>query len=468
MNTNTSFFKDVARHNLERFHSECLAWLFNNEHEIANQVIRMLLSKFEGYDPLVEVKFENAFTEVQQLDLVLYFRSHGVNKAVIIENKIKASEGSKALSAQEKIAWNTEFKAGHIFSQTEYYHLRPSARKNFREEGMNLTLDSTLEGIMIYDTKIFSTTKNKEIKLLKGYENWILIQKENCFPIFLIPAKWGERIKNQDYLKDINLDQYNTWREVGLDKNPWKTASYRELVDTCQSAEITSIEENQILVNSYLSHLNHMSFNYHTAMNAQFEAYAPSKFGAYEYFKLLAAAMNAKTKMQGENPNLFVNLIPRPGSSNSGDPILDISLKEGLTLKSIITKPGTLFNIGIQVQGEKVKIFIAAADYEQVKIENKNEYADQFFQLLKGTNAEGDSTGLIIGDRKNCQIAFNSKSFNLKESLSKGKSFMDYYFTLGQNFNEKNRRNESSMPYKEFFNLLYSLSEAISKTLEKK
>jgi hypothetical protein len=471
MNQTTSFFKDVARHNLERFHSECLAWLFNNEHEIANQVIRMLLTKFEGYDPLVEVKFKYAFTEVQQLDLVLYFRTHGVNKAVIIENKIKSSEGSKVLSAQEEIAWNSEFKAGHIFSQTEYYHLRPSARKNFREEGMNLTLDSTLEGIMIYDTKIFSTTKSQEIKLLKGYENWILIQKENCFPIFLIPAKWEERIKNQDYLKDINLEQYNTWREAGLDKNPWKTASYRELVDTCQSAEKTSIEENQILVNSYLSHLNHMSLNYHTAMNAQFEAYAPSKFGAYEYFKLLAAAM--KTKMQGENPNLFVNITPRPGSSKSGDPILDICLKEGIKLK--FTKanldPNTLFNIGIQVQGEKVKIFIAAAEYEEVEIkdkEDKNKYAIEFFQLLKGTNKDGDSHGLIIGDRKNCQVVFNSKSYQLKESLSKGKSFMDYYFTLGQNLYEKNSSKESSITYQEFFNLLYSLSEAVSKTLEEK
>jgi len=468
MNTNTSFFKEVAQHNLERFHSECLAWLFNSEHDIANQVIRMLLSKFDGQDSLVQVEFLYAFTEVQQLDLVLYFRSHGVNKAVIIENKIKASEGNKALSKQEKISWNSKFSEGHIFSQTEYYYHRPIARKSLKEEGVYLTLDSNLEGIMIYDKKIFSKTKNQETKLLRGHENWILIQKENCFPIFLIPAKWEERIKNQYSFTHINLEQYNTWSKDELGENPWKTASYGELVMACQSAKKTSLGDNQILVNSYLSHLEQLSFTYQTAMNAQLESYAPSKFGAYEYFKLLAAALKAKTMEPGENLNLFVNLTPRPGSSNSGDPILDISLKEGLTLKSTITKPGTLFNIGIQVQGEKVKIFIAAADYEQVKIENKNEYADQFFQLLKGTNVEGDSSGLIIGDRKNCQIMFNSKSFNLKESLSKGKSFMDYYFTLGQNFNEKNRRNESSMPYKEFFNLLYSLSEAISKTLEKK
>jgi hypothetical protein len=88
----TSFFKDVAQHNLERFHSECLAWLFNTEKKMAQEVIRMLLSKFEGYDSSVPVEFIHAFTEVQQLDLVLYFRSQDVDRALIIENKLKASE----------------------------------------------------------------------------------------------------------------------------------------------------------------------------------------------------------------------------------------------------------------------------------------------------------------------------------------------------------------------------------------
>jgi len=468
MDTKTSFFKEVAQHNLERFHSECLAWLFNSEHDIANQVIRMLLSKFDGQDSHAQVEFLYAFTEVQQLDLVLYFRSYGVNKAILIENKIKASEGSKVLSKQEKISWNSKFNEGHIFSQTEYYYHRPMARKNLREEGINLTLDSILDGILIYDTKILSKTKNQETKFFNVHKNWILIQKENCFPIYLIPAKWEERIRNQYSFTNINLEQYNTWRKDEFGENPWKTVSYGDLVTTCKSAKKTSFGENQILINSYLSHLEQLSFIYQTDMNAQFEAYEPSKFGAYEYFKLLATALNAKTKEPGENPNLFVNLTPRPGSSNSGDPILDISLKEGLTLKSTTTKSGALFNIGIQVQGEKVKIFIAAADYGQVKIENKNEYADQFFQLLKGTNVEGDSSGLIIGNRKSCQIVFNSKTYILKESLSKGKSFMDYYFRLDQNFNEKNSKKESYMPYQEFFNILYSLSVAVSKTLNVK
>lgn len=121
-----TFFDSVARHNLERFHSECLAWLFNTEFKIANQVIQKITSE-SG------VEFIYALTEVQQLDLVLYYRYQGIKKALIIENKVKAADGSKMFTKQEKEAWGIDFEEGHIFSQTEYYYFRPNAKKNLQE-----------------------------------------------------------------------------------------------------------------------------------------------------------------------------------------------------------------------------------------------------------------------------------------------------------------------------------------------
>lgn len=90
----TTFFTSVAKHDLERFHSECLAWLFNSdtEHKYAVEFIK----KFDNNSG--DIQFLKARTEVQQLDLVLYYTSDGKNKAIIIENKVKASEGRKKLA----------------------------------------------------------------------------------------------------------------------------------------------------------------------------------------------------------------------------------------------------------------------------------------------------------------------------------------------------------------------------------
>ena len=454
----TSFFKDVAQHNLERFHSECLAWLFNTEKKMAQEVIRRLLSKFEGYDSSVPVEFIHAFTEVQQLDLVLYFRAKGVNKAVLIENKIKASEGSKTLTESEKNAWNTAFEVGHIFSQTEYYQLRPSARKNFQEEDFEDPLGSNSEGIWIYDPERLPLTKNQEPKLPKGSEKWILIEKKSTYPIFLIPAKWEEKVIQQYFPHPYDSSNYNTWREEGLGPNPWKTASYEELVQTCRGAVQVSAGGNQILVNDYLSHLELLSSSCQMAMNAQFNAYEPGKFGAFEYFKVLAAALTQKAET--ENRKLFDGVFARPGSSKSGDPILDIYLFKGFTLNPWVTKTNTQFNLGIQVQGQSIKLFIAADDYENVEIlkSEKGAYSAQFLAKLGK---------LVTEEGKNLVLNLEGKKIQLQRALSKGKSFMDFYFTLEQVFGEKNGNQPSPVAYPDFFHLLYSLSEAVSRSLIK-
>ena len=420
---------------------------------MAQEVIRMLLSKFEGYDSSVPVEFIQAFTEVQQIDLVLYFRSQEENKALIIENKVKASEGSKLLSKQEKSAWNISFKVGPIFSQTEYYHLRPIARKNFKEEGLNLALDQPREGIWIYDPKSLPKTKNHEPKFPKGSEKWILIRKEDCFPVYLIPAKWEVQLIQQYFPKTYDSSNYNTWRQEGIGKNPWKTASYVELVKACLDKAKESTGGNRILVEDYLAHLKEFSENYQKTMNAQFETYAPSKFGAYEYFKVIAASLTAKAA--SENPSLLVECVARPGSSKSGDPILDISLKEGITLNLTHTKSTTLFTIGIQVQGKSVKLFIAAAQYKDEKIlkGDKEAYAAQF-QALLGS--------VVSKEGKNLVLNLGGKKTHLERALPKGKSFMDYFFNLDAYFGEG-----IPITYPEFFHLLYSLSEAMSRSLIK-
>ncbi len=71
----TNFFASVAKHDLERFHSECLAWLFNTNPSpniYAVELIKLVLKNSE-----VSVVFTHAVTEVNQLDLVLFYLLDG-------------------------------------------------------------------------------------------------------------------------------------------------------------------------------------------------------------------------------------------------------------------------------------------------------------------------------------------------------------------------------------------------------
>lgn len=320
-----TFFDSVARHNLERFHSECLAWLFNTEFKIANQVIQKITSE-SG------VEFIYALTEVQQLDLVLYYRYQGIKKALIIENKVKAADGSKMFTKQEKEAWGIDFEEGHIFSQTEYYYFRPNAKKKFTGESLVNSLNRKLEGIWLYDPKSLTHAKNQETKLPKGSENWILIQKSDCSHVFLIPAKWDKSINEHAYLTNYDIERYNTWVVKGFKNNPWKTISYLELGEVFDGAPKVSKDDNCVLVNAYIAHLKKMADTYKGELNSQFKNYSPTTFGAYEYFKMVGFALNTKGKK--EKQNLFTEVIARPGSSNSGEPILDIYFTKEISISN--------------------------------------------------------------------------------------------------------------------------------------
>jgi hypothetical protein len=458
----TTFFDSIARHNLERFHSECLAWLFNTEHQIANQVIHKFTS-----EPKVE--FVYAFTEVQQLDLVLYYRVQGVGKAIIIENKVKSAEGSKKLTVQEKNSWASLFEDDHTFSQTEYYYLRHHAKKNIQEERLDKFLKRKVEGIWIYDPKSLAKTKNQEAKLPKGSENWILIQKTACCHVFLIPAKWDESIKEQACLTNYDIERYNEWSLKGFEENPWKTTSYLELLEAFKGVAKVSTGDNLVLVDAYLAHLKKMAHTYERELNFEFKNYSPTTFGAYEYFKVLAFALT--TRSAKENLNLFPEVIARPGSSNSGEPILDIYFTKNISVSNedkiyinnkVNSKEPEQFSVGIQLQGQKVKLFIAANDYENVKVIQPGIYATHFFNLLKGAFKKYNPSIIILGDRNFCQLEFESGIYSLNESLSKGKSFMNYYFHLVDYFD-----GGAPISFQELFDFLYLLSKEVSRALPK-
>jgi len=428
----TKFFTSVAKHDLERFHSECLAWLFNTKPSpniYAVEFIKLVLNNLE-----VSVVFTHVETEVNQLDLVLFYLLEGEEeyRAIIIENKVKATEGTKKIATglirgtKVDKEWNSikeEYKLkcdveSFEFSQTEYYFLR------------------SFDAVFDFEKSVNSSTHH--------------VAKENCKWIYLIPAKVLPAFLVDCQLNfDYDFKKFNNWRDEFGD-NPWDTYSYIELSQKFLPVSNNAIinDPDKILARAYVEFIDFKFSEFEDHLKGQFKSYAPTNFGAYEYFRVLKASLEKK----GIKNDIIKELNTWPGSSNNGEPILDIIIKNDIIIQesSKIYLKGNkeeIFNIGLQLQGHKLKIFIAAKDYENISIstkDSKEKYEEFFSNRIKKSLLN------------NLLDQFQFGQFTL--SKPRGKSFMNYNTSLkvGQNYS-----------FIEMHNLLYSISEAISNSLTK-
>ena len=130
----TNFFESVSKHDLERFHSECLCWLFNNNKQLASEWINVIKKKESKEILDIDINSIEVFTEVDQIDIVLICKEKGNKEkyfGLIIENKIKANEHLIKVK-KEKIDDFDNLSIPNeeiILSQTEFYYSRNGAEK---------------------------------------------------------------------------------------------------------------------------------------------------------------------------------------------------------------------------------------------------------------------------------------------------------------------------------------------------
>jgi hypothetical protein len=437
--SNNNFFVSVANHNLERFHSECLAWLFNEFPEYAqNFICQIELTKDPQFNH--DIDFQKAFTELDQLDLVLYYTAGGKDRAVIIENKVKAAEGVRIISSTQKakqyfnesdLTLITDRLKGDTYalSQTEFYFLRKKTQKVLTDQRYS---DLGYSSIEIVNAETVESKKKKN-----GEAPSLIIRREDCHFIFLIPAKvnkssietWCENLG-----ESFNVNEYNTFsaKLSCNNKNPWLTITYADLLEDIESLKqaeqkLTSIHSavshQEIIALRYIQFLHGQSAVWQKELNGQFEKYESNKFGAAEYLRVLASLLRDELNQQD------LRISVSAGSSNSGDPVMDIIISENVPIdqpivdrKKLSKKVQFKCSVGIQIQGEKVKLFMAIADYyNEVGILNKDEYDDTFLKLMRRGK-------LIATDEASISATIEGKSYKLKKVLPKHKSFMNYSF----------------------------------------
>jgi hypothetical protein len=377
-NLHTNFFAKVAAHNLERFHSETIAWLFNS-FPLARKAF---ICSVYNIPDVGQVMLSDQFcvAEVNQIDIFISFTHNSKKYQIIIENKLKASEHTidafkllkKAKSFDEYSSIFSEKEIAFLehclqnkvkLSQTEYYYFREKIERD----------SSVVECKYVYlkPTKI----------------NAALVMEAN-------------KKEFQEVTRFIDFEQLNVWDKT-IGANPWQTITYSDLLHVINnSGAIFTIEQayqkqqhssdlaDCVIANSYLDYLaayikedlNITDFNKN-------ESYAH-----LDYFKMLFALVKAKFT----DPSMlfsYSNVLSDKaifeyvagGSSNGGMPLFAFykRIPVGKEFKCFNTTT-THINVGVQVQGDNFKYYVSSENvlYDKTKVIDQQLYKAFAEQLL--------------------------------------------------------------------------------------
>lgn len=216
MTKKTDFFGCVAKHNLERFHSECIVWAFNNSTEMLKRFIKKTTQ-----NPDLNIEDAQAFSETSDIDILIYYKSEGNNYLIHVENKVKANEGKKKITKSTLANLNlskdltiAKFKETfnlkrNYLSQTEYYYLRDKSKITDR---------------------ITEVLRKCAIELKTTKYSWSYV--------YLMPA-----------LEMTTDNSRNTWCESFDKPNPWINLSYADIFNC-----MPDVPDN-IIFSEYKAHL---------------------------------------------------------------------------------------------------------------------------------------------------------------------------------------------------------------------
>ena len=433
----TDFFGCVAKHNLERFHSECIVWGFKNSKEMLKSFIKKTTQ-----NPDLDIEAAQAFSETSDIDVLIYYKSEGKDYLIYVENKVKANEGKKKITKKtledlglnkdltiEKFKETYNLKRNYL-SQTEYYYLR--------------------------DKTNIEKKVSKEIDI-ENIEEWHYV--------YLVPA-----------LEDTTENSRNIWNESFDKPNPWLNLSYVDIIN-CMPNNIDKAEDDidkaeddiekakkkadNIIFKQYKAHLKKefsesyvknensdpkeriieitegsehrvdikndtlSSQNLNLVLDEEVETTILDASGMQIHFlKLKDSLAKFCDDKIDEKYKFEVEFLTETG--NNGSYLIQAYsvIKLENPNPSIFKKTGPIdFRIGFQFEQnekdkDKFKFYFADLEYKPGLVKNQTEYRRFVQEILKAVFDKG-----YLKDDQKCKI---NKDENLKFNGSKTKSFCSF------------------------------------------
>jgi hypothetical protein len=384
-NLKTNFFESVAAHNLERFHSETIAWIFNTFPEVAKVFIKNISKDKKLINEKINI--DKCEAEIGQIDIKLDYNVNGIKHSIFIENKLKA----------------TEHKISHkIWSKNLLRNIESDFLNKYNEEEKDLS--------------------QTEYYFLKEQGH---LPNNNFQFVYLVPNKADQNngvITNakSDIEKFYNFNQLNSWT-LPID-NPWMTITYLNFATWVGLTNLfsTSNEINKTIALGYIDYLKSGKFSEYLDLN-NFEN---NIFGKFEYFKFLQALIKSKIVSNYNHSTSELNVIHeyiQAGSSNGGMPLFAFYKRIPVGNKfTYFDVPTSYINIGIQVQGDSFKYYVSVdvKEYDNVKVINQQDYK-KFVENILNSISENNSDfkSKEKGFNPNKTKSFYSRSYKIKNFI---------------------------------------------------
>ena len=390
-----NFFESVAKHNLERFHSECITWAFNSTPEMLRNFIKLVDDSVVSGD----IEKPVVYCERYNIDILVSYRVGTQQHFIHIENKIKANEHTIKVKDPKKLSkkfkWITKEEKVTKLSQTEYYFVRDKTE----------------------------------------------IEKELCNGE---SAKWSEVTKPKPLWQYLYLlpaidngQPKNSWNTDLIEEKPWKTISYWHIIESMpkDSPNIIFADYRKYLVSQFLGKLekNHSnpyqveikSENISTvAIN---ECLNPDTTILKEYGLRLHFEAVVEELKKVVYPNVLFEVRFLTETGNNGGYLLEVFTKARLESPNptIFGKPEPIeFRIGFQFEQNKTgkgkfKYYFADVEYKAGVIKKSGK--EKYHEAVGGT--EG-ILNTIFGEEtlEKCRKGNNKLRFNKSTS----KSFCSY------------------------------------------
>ena len=487
----TSFFKAVASHNLERFHSESVAWLFNSFPDSARYFIIKIHDEIESIDKIsFEEEDEFCWAEKNQIDILLKYSYNEKNYQIIIENKIKASEHqieieklkiSHDFNKLKKIFTNKEIefitfklknKTDNKLSQTEFYYLREKLNRSkeiydFEKEKIKSEKQNCKLPLKTLEQYTKCSIKNTDETFFGEETNYITYLDDNfnqdyCRYVFLKPSKiqkelYQEQFSEWKFDKRDNFEKLNSWTSNSLD-NPWVTLTYQDLVSIFNKDksliynfnENETDIENKIIAKGYIDYIKS-----NIKEDVDLNDFNNNSYGKFDYFKLLLILIKSKFEGSKSTDDQNIYKYIEAGSSNGGMSLFAFYKKIVIDDDfPFFDKKREYINVGIQVQGNNLKYYVSAdnKDYNDTKIKERYKKKDTEDKLSYGKFVK--SLLLWITDSID-EFPNNEKGFN----PNKTKTFYSRSYKIGGFIKEEN---EINFKPKNIFEIACEISEKVN------
>lgn len=493
-NNNQEFFEAVAAHNLERFHSETIAWIFNNFPNTAKHFIMKIHNGIDDFKKIHkyikdftkiedQIQFEGKFcwAEENQIDILLKYSYDSKNYQIIIENKIKASEhqiGIENLKIKDigeliiteemtfienKIASFKKEKNSNSkskLSQSEFYYFREKLNRAQEIIDFEWKKDRFKQDYFLILKKYM---KDDAVKIgdngikKQDYVDYlnINIAPDYCRYVFLKPSKINEEkyyneLKNYELFYsnkiEYNFEQLNSWSsEI---KNPWITLNYKDLKEIFEESGCIPKDNEAIktkILNSYDSktlqneiiakgYLNFIDINLEKYIDL--DDFNKNKYGKYDYFKLLMKLVKSTIEpsfldsdSNKSNENTVYEYI-EAGSSNGDLPLFAFykTIEKENSCNFFTTKEkkqiNDSVNVGIQVQGNNFKYYVAAVNYDntivkKIRDENNKDVDTEKYKVFVKEQLLGKITKDVKIYRDNSKKLFNDDNVGFHRNRTK-------------------------------------------------